>query len=101
MKLLSIRFSVTDGAEEGIIFKKLLVSDRLRYPGQILIHGSSRADVEMADLGVAHLALRQADSLAMRSQRCVRIRVPVSVEIRLLRLRDRIPLRISAKREAV
>ena len=45
----------------------------------------------MADLGVAHLARRQADRLAGRLDRRVRVLGPQPVEDRRVRLLDRVP----------
>ena len=42
----------------------LAARDRVVDAGQILHHQPARADVEMADLGIAHLSRRQADVLA-------------------------------------
>src|SRR6185295_14828299 len=48
-------------------------------------------EVEVADLAVAHLALGQADGLALRGERRVRIALPQVVEDRRVGQVDRVP----------
>ena len=49
------------------------------------------ADRQMADLGVAHLARREADRLARGLERRVRVLGPEAVEDRRVRVLDRVP----------
>ena len=53
---------------------------------QVLHDDAAGADVEMADLGVAHLAVRQADVVARGAQERARPRAPQTVEGRRPRL---------------
>ena len=51
---------VGHGLQVGRVFEEAAVGYGVGYPGQILEHDASRADVGVADLAVAHLAFRQA-----------------------------------------
>ena len=68
---------------------------------QFLHHHPAGADIQMADLRIAHLALRQADVLAGGSQEGVRAALPQPVEVRLARLTDCIVGQLFAPAEAV
>ncbi len=46
------------------VFIEIPVLNGFRDAGQFLINNTARADIQVADLGIAHLALRQADSAA-------------------------------------
>ena len=63
-----------------------LRSARLADARQLLHHDASGADVQMADLGIAHLTVRQPDIEAGGAQEGVRTGLPQPVEIRLPRL---------------
>jgi hypothetical protein len=54
------RRSIT-GVDEGRPSEERAVSDGSVDPRKVLQHRSARPEVEMADLGVAHLAVRQAN----------------------------------------
>ncbi len=56
------------------------VLDRLVHPHQVLVEDPARTDRQVAHLGVAHLARGQADGLAGRLQRGVRVLGPQPVE---------------------
>jgi hypothetical protein len=58
------------------------VRDGLVDPREVLRHDRAGAEVEVADLGVAHLPLRQADGLALGGQRGVSVPGPQLVEHR-------------------
>jgi hypothetical protein len=45
----------------GRVLEELAIADRFGDAGEVLIHHSSGAQVHVADFGVAHLAVRQAD----------------------------------------
>ena len=62
--------------------------DRVVDAGQILHHQPARADIEMADLGIAHLSRRQADVLSRRAQEGVRTIRPQAIERGRARLPD-------------
>ena len=55
--------------------------DRLGYARQVLHNQTPGADIEMPDLGIAHLPRRQADVLARCVQEGVRTTGPQAVEI--------------------
>ena len=59
---------------QGRALEERAVLDRLVHAHQVLEEDPAGADRQMADLGVAHLAGREADRLARRLQR--RMRVP-------------------------
>ena len=66
------------------------VGDGVVHPHEILEEDSSGADREVADLGVAHLPGRKADSLSRRGERRVRVAGPQRVEHRCVRELDRV-----------
>ena len=67
---------VLDGADQGRILEKLAALDLVVDPGQVLEHGVAGPDVQVADLGVADLPLRQPDVDAGRLDGGVRRRLP-------------------------
>ncbi len=68
---------------------------------QFLHHHAAGADVQVADLGVAHLAVRQPDIAAGGVQEGVRAALPQPVEVRLARLTDGVVGGFLAPAEAV
>src|SRR5581483_3028800 len=66
------------------------VGDRVVDPRQVLLDDRPRPEVEVADLGVAHLAVRKADVPPAGRERRVRIALPELVEGRGVREADRI-----------
>ena len=71
-------------AQRGVA-EEAAVLDRLVDADEILLHDSAGAEVEVADLRVAHLALRQADCGTGRIELGVRIGRPQVVEDRRIR----------------
>ena len=67
-------------ADQGGSLLDLAIGDSLADARQILHHDTAGADVEMSDLGIAHLPLRQAHILARRAQEGVGAGVPQAVE---------------------
>jgi hypothetical protein len=57
------------------------IGDRRINAGQVLHHETAGANVEMPDLGIAHLPLREADIVARSSQQGVRAGRPQMVEV--------------------
>ncbi len=57
------------GLHEDAVAEEVAVGDRLRDAREVLVHDAAGADVEVADLGVAHLARRQPHGRAGRLQR--------------------------------
>src|SRR5690606_5668975 len=88
VKLAPVFLHVTDGSEEGVVFKEASLPDRLRHPGQILVDDSTCADVQVTHFGIAHLTLRQSHGLAAGLKKGMGIFRPVAVEMGLLRLGD-------------
>ena len=43
------------GGEQGLVLEEAAVGDRVVDPGQVLLDDRAGAEVEVADLGVAHL----------------------------------------------
>ena len=78
------------GAQD-LVVEELAALDRLVHAHEVLEEDPAGADGEVADLGVAHLAGRQADRLARRLQRRVRVALPQPVEDRRVRELDRVP----------
>ena len=68
---------------------------------QVLHHHAASADVEVADLGVAHLARRQPDLAAVGAQERVRTAGPQPVECRRPGLADGVVGRVLAPAPAV
>src|SRR5947208_14423556 len=66
------------------------IANREIDPGQVLVDDPAGADVEVANLGVPLLALRQTDGLAGRGQYRVRPSFPECIPVRLPRGGDRI-----------
>src|SRR5215470_19472442 len=66
----------------------LAARDRLTDARQILHDHAAGADVEMSDLGIAHLPLGQADIAARGAQEGMRSRRPQAIEARGLGLTD-------------
>jgi hypothetical protein len=79
----------------------LAVRDRIRDALQGLLDDPAGPDVEVSDLGIAHLAGRQADIRAGGSQQGVRTGLPQAVEGRGAGLTDRIVGRLLAPAPAV
>ena len=66
--------------QERFVPRQRTVADRLVHPHEILEQDPPRPDRQVADLGVAHLALREPDRLAGSLQRPARILAPEPVE---------------------
>ncbi len=69
-----------DQAREGGRSFDLAAGDRRIDARQVLHHETTGADVEMPDLGIAHLSLWQADVFARSAQEGVRTARPQTVE---------------------
>ena len=76
------RFKFLDKLDERGGAIDLAVGDRVVDARQVLHHHAPGADVEMADLGIAHLAIGQSDILAGGVQEAVRAGLPKPVERR-------------------
>ena len=80
-----------EGGAQDRVVEELARLDRLVHAHEVLEEDAARADGEMPDLGVAHLAGRQADRLAGRLQRRMRVRAPEAVEDGRVGELDRVP----------
>ena len=69
-----------DCPAEGRILMERARTDGAVHPHQILVDDAARADREVADLGVPHLSVGQADRLARGGERRVRVARPEIVE---------------------
>ncbi len=78
------------GGEQRLVVEEAAVGDRVVDPGQVLLDDRPGAEVEVADLRVAHLALGQADVAPLGGELRVREALPEPVEDRRLGERDRV-----------
>ena len=78
-------------ADKRGVLEERAVRDRTVHPLEVLVEDSARADRQVTDLGVAHLAGRQPDRLSGSLERRVRVAGPERVEHRRLGELDRIP----------
>ena len=62
-----------EGFDEHIVLGQLPVPDALVDAGEVLINDPPCAEVQVADLAVAHLAFREADILTARADAALRI----------------------------
>ena len=58
---LALGNSLVDRRAKGRVFEELAIADRFGDTGEVLIHHAASAQVHVANLGVAHLPVRQAD----------------------------------------
>ena len=84
----AVRLEARDQILQRRLLRDLAARDRVADARQVLHHDAAGADVEMADLGIAHLPVRQADVLAGGVQQRVRAERPEPVEIGRARLLD-------------
>jgi len=75
--------------------------NRVVDPRQVLHHNAACADVEMTNLGIAHLAIGQADIASRGPQERVRTCGPETIEIRGVSLPNGIVGRIFAPAPAI
>src|SRR4029078_6400834 len=85
------RARALSGADEDIVLEEAAVGDRGVDPGQVLLDDRAGSEVEVPDLGVAHLPVGKADVVPRGGQSRVRVAVPEGGERGRLRLRDRVP----------
>src|SRR5437764_1432276 len=79
-----------EGRAQDRVVEQLPRLDRLVHTHEVLEEDATRADGEVPDFGVAHLARRQPDRLAGGLQRRVRVLRPEAIEDRRVRERDRV-----------
>src|SRR5262249_10847357 len=80
-----------EGAAEHWVLEQGAVGDRAVDALEVLVQAAAGADRQVADLGVPHLAGRQADRLAGRVESRVWIRPPEPAEDRRVGQLDGIP----------
>src|SRR5436853_542146 len=85
------RLGPLERAHEGGVLEERAARDRAVHALEVLVENAARSDRQVADLRVPHLAGRQADGLAGRLQRRVRIRSPEPVEHGRFGELDRVP----------
>jgi hypothetical protein len=86
---------------EGGVIKKIAVPYGFRDTRKILVHDAAGADIQVPDLGIPHLPIRQADILAARGDRHCGVFAVDPVEVWLLRRGYGIAVRLAARAEAV
>ncbi|MNJ66577.1 hypothetical protein D3C77_626660 [compost metagenome] len=64
VKLLPVSLRAAYSIHQSLILKKFAFADRFGNPGQVLVHDTSRTDVQVTYLGVAHLPFRQTYGLS-------------------------------------
>ena len=98
---LTRTYGLVDGGTDGRIGEELAVADRLGHPGEVLVHHAAGAEIHVADLGVAHLPVRQADIHATAGDQSVRLSSQQTIVNRLARGMDGIEVRAVAVPEAI
>ena len=81
-----------DRLQESLILKEIPVLNGLGDPCQLLVHDPACADVQMPDLGIAHLAFRQPHIQPAGLQRRPRVFREYFIEMRFVRRFDRVAL---------
>ncbi len=75
---------------QRLVFEEAAVGDRVVDPGQVLLDDRAGAEVEVADLGIAHLPIGQADVTPLGRELRVRKVAPEAIEYGRLSERDRV-----------
>ena len=70
------------GGQQRRVLEEAAVGDRVVDPGQVLLDDRAGAEVEMADLGVAHLPVGQTDVASLGRELGARVALPEAVEDR-------------------
>ena len=79
----TVLLAVFHRAQQGRVFKKVPVLNRLGDAGQLLVDDAARTDVGVANLRVAHLPVRKADIKAGSADLGVGVLGKIFVEVRL------------------
>ncbi len=93
--------AVIDRADESRILGDGTVRAGVRDPRQILENDAARADVGMADFGVAHLACGQTDVAPGSADQRVGILIHERMDVFCPVDRDRVPFRFRSVAEAI
>ena len=88
-------YGLVDRSADGRVGEEFAVADRLCHPGEVLIHHAPGAQVHVADLGVAHLPVRQTDIHAAAGDQSVWLSRQQTFVDRLARGIDGIEIRLS------
>ena len=83
--------------DERFVVEEIAVPDALVDPREVLVDDPAGAHVHVADLGVSHLAGRQADRFAGGDQLRMRVACEQRVVDRLGRQRDRVVIAFGAQ----
>ncbi len=78
------------GLQQRLVFEEAAVGDGVVDPGQVLLDDRAGAEVEVADLRVAHLPVGEPDVAALGGELRVRVTLPEAVEDRRLGEGDRV-----------
>jgi hypothetical protein len=89
-----------EASEDVLVLVELLLLDANVDLDDVLPDDAAGADVEVADLGVAHEPLGEADSDAVGSDAAVRVVLRDRVHVRCVRGVDRVALHARLRREA-
>lgn len=73
MQRLTSSGNVVHGLDENLVLLDRAILDGVVDAGELLEHDAAGTNVEVADLGVAHLAVGQADVLARGAEGGMRI----------------------------
>ncbi len=87
--------------DQRLVAGERAVGDGVVDALEVLAHDRSRAEIEVTDLGVAHLPRRQADVLAAGAQLGVRVLGPQPVHDRRVGLRHGVALALGRQAPAV
>ena len=86
---------------DGRVLEELAVADRFGHAGEVLVHHPAGAEVHMADFGVAHLPVRQADIHAGAGDQAVGLGRDQAVKHRLFRRIDGVVVMALTVTEAI
>ena len=92
MNRAALFLGILHDGDERLVLEEIAVLDVARDARELLVDEAARADVRVADLGVAHLAVRQADELAGCLEVTGVIVCEEAVEDRSLRFLHRVAL---------
>ena len=92
MNRAALFLGVLHDGDERLVLEEIAVLDVARDARELLVDEAARADVRVADLRVAHLAVRQADELAGCLEVTGVIVCEEAVEDRSLRFLHRVAL---------
>ena len=92
----TIRDDTPACVHEHGVREEAAVLDRIVDPNEILLDDTTRAEVQVSDLAVAHLSAGQADRFLRRCEQRARRARPEAIPGRHVRHRDRVALALGA-----